>query len=268
MTTHAVTTPLTQADGALPGHAVRPRPAPGRPVRHRAPGSGGGLLVSEIFGPTFQGEGASVGQLAAFVRLGRCTLDCSWCDTAWTWDDAHFDLGGELRPMSEEQIWAAVRGIPARLLVITGGEPLIWQKRLVWLADMCRSTGRRVEIETNGTIAPRRGLIHNAVTFNVGLKLANSGVDEYRRLRPYAIRQLVTAGRAAWKFVVTGPSDLAEIAELEQVYGLAPIWVMPEGTSAAVVLARMRDLADGVLARGWNLTPRLHTLLWGDTRGR
>ncbi len=43
---------------------------------------------------------------------------------------------------------------------------------------------------------------------------------------------------------------------------------MPEGTDAATVAGRMADLADAVVARGWNLTPRLHVLLWGDERGR
>jgi len=250
------------------GIAAPAAPRAGGAAGWRAPDAAGGLLVSEIFGPTFQGEGPSAGQRAAFVRLGRCTLDCSWCDTPWTWDSKRRDLGAELRPMSEGQIWSALRPIRAGLVVITGGEPLIWQKRLVWLADMCRACGRRVEIETNGTIPPRRSLQHNAVTFNVGLKLANSGVAAHRRLRPRAIRQLAATRRAVWKFVVTGRADLEEIAGLERAYGLAPIWVMPEGASAAAVLTGMRDLADAVLARGWNLTPRLHTLLWGDARGR
>jgi hypothetical protein len=43
---------------------------------------------------------------------------------------------------------------------------------------------------------------------------------------------------------------------------------MPEGTDAATVTARMHELADPVSARGWNLTTRLHVLLWGDERGR
>src|SRR2546426_6013433 len=37
------------------------------------------LIVSEVFGPTFQGEGPSVGHRAGFVRLGRCNLTCEWC---------------------------------------------------------------------------------------------------------------------------------------------------------------------------------------------
>jgi 7-carboxy-7-deazaguanine synthase len=251
-----------------PTTAGAPAPRTSRGFHWREQGALAGMLVSEIFGPTFQGEGPSAGQQAIFVRLGLCTLDCSWCDTAWTWDRQRYDLAAELRPMTEGQVWAAVKMVSAGLVVITGGEPLIWQKRLVWLADMCRASGRRMEIETNGTIAPRPGLVQRAVTFNVGLKLANSGVAGHRRLRPNAIRQLAATKRSVWKFVATCAADLDEVADLERTYGLAPIWVMPEGTSAAAVLAGMRELADAVLARGWNLTPRLHTLLWGDTRGR
>src|SRR4029450_7825218 len=55
------------------------------------------LVVSEVFGPTFQGEGPSVGRRAGFVRLGRCNLDCSWCDTPYTWDWERHDPAVELR---------------------------------------------------------------------------------------------------------------------------------------------------------------------------
>jgi hypothetical protein len=42
---------------------------------------------------------------------------------------------------------------------------------------------------------------------------------------------------------------------------------MPEGTDAATITARMQQLVDPVVARGWNLTSRLHILIWGDRRG-
>jgi organic radical activating enzyme len=38
------------------------------------------LVVSEIFGPTVQGEGTSMGRRCGFLRLGGCNLDCAWCD--------------------------------------------------------------------------------------------------------------------------------------------------------------------------------------------
>jgi 7-cyano-7-deazaguanosine (preQ0) biosynthesis protein QueE len=224
--------------------------------------------VAEIFGPTFQGEGPSAGRLAAFVRLSRCQLSCSWCDTPYTWDQTRYDLRTESRRMTQAEAWQAVKSIEAGLVVITGGEPLLQQDRLVWLADMCRATGRWVEIETNGAVVPSRAIAAGNRRFNVSLKLANSGMPARRRLRPDAIRALASTGKAVWKFVATEPADLGEIADLQQAYGLDPVWVMPEGTTSGQVLDRLRELADPVLDRGWNLTPRLHTLLWEDTRGR
>lgn len=245
----------------------RPQLPSGAPVNDQTRRMGR-LLVAEIFGPTFQGEGSSTGQIAAFVRLSRCQFACTWCDTAYTWDRNRYDLKAESRRMSQSEVWDAVRAIPACLVVITGGEPLLQQDRLIWLADMCRSAKRRVEIETNGAVRPSHGITGAARQFNVGLKLANSGMPECRRIREEAVRAFVSSGKAVWKFVVTGPGDLAEIAYLQRRFGLDPIWVMPEGTTSEQILHRMRDLAGPVLERGWNLTPRLHTLLWGDARGR
>jgi 7-carboxy-7-deazaguanine synthase len=245
---------------------LHPDSSPGR-TASRAPADDR-LLVAEIFGPTFQGEGPSVGRLAAFVRLSRCQLACAWCDTPYTWDRTRHDLRAESRKMTQADVWHAVKAMDTRLVVITGGEPLLQQDRLVWLADMCRATGRLVEIETNGAVVPSQAIARANRRFNVSLKLANSGMPARRRLRPAAIRALAATGRSVWKFVVTGPADLEEIASLQRRYGLDPVWVMPEGTTSDQVLRRLRDLADPVLARGWNLTPRLHTLLWENARGR
>lgn len=65
---------------------------------------------------------------------------------------------------------------------------------------------------------------------------------------------------------VPGPG---EIAAITTACWLAPVWVMPEGSSSATVLARMRTLAGPVpAARGRNLTGRLHVrLLREDERG-
>ncbi|HEX8629676.1 MAG TPA: 7-carboxy-7-deazaguanine synthase QueE, partial [Catenuloplanes sp.] len=68
--------------------------------------------------------------------------------------------------------------------------------------------------------------------------------------------------------VASSVADLDEIAAVQERFGMSPVWVMPEGTASGTVVGRMRELADEVLARGWNLTTRLHVLLWEDTRGR
>jgi 7-carboxy-7-deazaguanine synthase len=226
------------------------------------------LRVVETFGPTFQGEGPSAGQRAAFIRLSGCPVRCSWCDEPQTWDWSRFDRHTESRPMTAEQAFAWASGIPAELVVITGGEPLAQQHGLIELVTALADSGRRVEIETSGTITPVPVLAASVSAFNVSPKLASSMVPFDRRIRPDALAAFSASGKAVFKFVAHGPQDLDEVAELAGQFGLAPVWIMPEGVTEERVLTGMRELADDVLRRGWNLTGRMHILLWGGARGR
>jgi organic radical activating enzyme len=145
---------------------------------------------------------------------------------------------------------------------------LLQQDRLTWLAEQCRAQGRRVEIETNGTVVPSQRLLDAAYAFNVSPKLANSQIPRARRIRPEPLAAFARSDKAAFKFVVNGVADLEEVGKLAAEFGLAPIWIMPQATTVERVLTVMQQVADDVLARGWSLTPRLHILLWGDVRGR
>lgn len=226
------------------------------------------LTVAEVFGPTLQGEGPTVGRRCAFVRLGGCNLDCSWCDTPYTWDWTRFRPADELRRVDTGAVTSAVEAMGVDMLVITGGEPLLQARALLPLLAAADERGWRVEIETNGTVAPTPELARMVAAFNVSPKLANSGVAPAERIRPAALAALRATGRAIFKFVATSPADLDEVAALAAEHRLSPVYVMPEGTTAEVVVARMRELAAPALAHGFHLTPRLHILLWGDTRGR
>lgn len=228
------------------------------------------LLVAETFGPTVQGEGPSTGQQAVFIRLLRCNLTCRTCDTPYTWDTTRFDLAAEGRPVPGADLLAWVLDQDTELVVITGGEPLLQQRQLVPLVSALAAAGRRVEIETNGTIAPLPELVEVVDQFNVSPKLARfgAGMALSRRIKPDVLRAFAAAGTAVFKFVITEPAELDEIEALTRLHGLAPVWVMPEGTDARVVTARLQALADPSLQRGYHLTTRLHLLLWGDQRGR
>jgi 7-cyano-7-deazaguanosine (preQ0) biosynthesis protein QueE len=226
-----------------------------------------GLRVAEMFGPTFQGEGPSCGQLAAFVRLAGCPLACSWCDTPYTWDRTRFDLDSQSRWMTVNDVFAGLAKLSPELVVITGGEPLLQQRQLIPLVRMLIDAGRRVEIETSGTIEPIPALARSAA-FNVSPKLGNAGMPYRRRINPAALTAFQASGTSCFKFVVRERNDLTEVDELQVRFDLTPVWIMPEGTAPAHVLATMRELADEVLARGWHLSNRLHILLWGDARGR
>jgi 7-carboxy-7-deazaguanine synthase len=226
------------------------------------------LLVNEIFGPTFQGEGPSTGQQATFVRLSHCNLTCTWCDTRYSWDWEHFDIKVESHRMSVDEVAASVLAHPVPLVVVTGGEPLIQTEPLIDLVGRLVAAGRRVEIETNGTIVPDTRLVGLVDRFNVSPKLANSGVALAKRVKPVALAAFVASGKAVFKFVLAGMRDAQHVAAMAEEFELAPIWVMPEGTTRPMILAGMRNLAEEALRRGWNLSPRLHVLLWGDQRGR
>ena len=81
------------------------------------------LVVSEVFGPTLQGEGPSLGRRAGFVRLGRCNLACAHCYiAAGSWHSAANDLTtDECLRITDEII--AVN--PAPMFILSGGEPLL-----------------------------------------------------------------------------------------------------------------------------------------------
>jgi organic radical activating enzyme len=232
------------------------------------------VMVSEVFGPTVQGEGPSLGRRCAFVRLGRCNLTCSWCDTPYTWDwkginGVQFDPRKELTEMSVDEVIDRLEPMAVDRVVVTGGEPLLQQTELVRLCEALVEGGCVVEIETNGTRAPSSELIALVERFNVSPKLANSGVAEKDRLNLEALRCFASTS-TCFKFVATDRSCLDEIGELQAVLPLesASIWVMPEGTTAATLTSRAGELTDAVIGAGWNLTTRLHVMLWGDERGR
>lgn len=219
----------------------------------------GTAILAERF-ESFQGEGPLTGQRCVFCRFSRCNLTCSWCDTKYTWDWTQY-LPTEVSsrvPVPDLVDWIAERDVD--LVVITGGEPMLQQPAMTELAASL-GTGVRVQVETNGTQIPTPTLTELVDLWVVSPKLANSGVDYSRRIVPPALAALKATGRAAFKFVVTDQSaDFDEISGLAQDFGLDPIWVMPEGDTRAKVLAGMEAIHGPAVARGWNVSTRLHTL--------
>ncbi|MEY2467637.1 MAG: 7-carboxy-7-deazaguanine synthase [Actinomycetota bacterium] len=222
------------------------------------------IVVNEIFGPTLQGEGPALGTRCGFVRLGRCNQSCSYCDTPYSWDWSRFDPARELTEMSIDDIVAKLEPMAVETIVITGGEPLLQASKLEPLVRAFRDRGWKTHVETAGTLPWDSDFVDQWV---VSPKLANSGMEEGRRLKFDVLRGFA-AKNAAFKFVVVDPSELDEVAAIVERISTTNVWIMPEGTSAETIAARTAALADAVIARGWNLTTRLHVLAWGDTRGR
>ena len=96
------------------------------------------MKVNEIF-YSLQGEGYHSGTPAVFVRFSGCNLQCPFCDT-------QHSSGTE---MTDDDIAAAVGGYPARMVVVTGGEPAL--QLTSSLVDKLHLLGKYVAVETNGT---------------------------------------------------------------------------------------------------------------------
>jgi len=102
----------------------------------------GVLPVMEHF-YTLQGEGFYQGQAAYFIRLGGCNVGCVWCDVKESWDAAAHPL------LSIDEIVLNVKQTPAKIVVITGGEPLLHD--LEELTTRLKESGFRIHIETSGS---------------------------------------------------------------------------------------------------------------------
>ncbi|MDP3949736.1 hypothetical protein [Microbacterium sp.] len=125
----------------------------------------------------------------------------------------------------------------------------------------------RIEVETNGTIAPTPALVGTVHLFVVSPKLQNSGVAEKRRIRLPVLRAFV-ALQSTLKFVVTGPEDVKEAAVVAESseFPVERVWVMPETTSATAVGALIASVAPAAIQAGFKVSSRLHVLAWGDAR--
>jgi organic radical activating enzyme len=91
---------------------------------------------------SIQGEGFHTGKAAYFLRIGGCDVGCHWCDVKESWD-------ANLHPLTEvEEIIKLIDGIKVNTVVITGGEPLMWNLNL--LCNHLRQKGLQVHLETSG----------------------------------------------------------------------------------------------------------------------
>jgi organic radical activating enzyme len=230
----------------------------------------------EIFA-SLQGEGPSLGMPVAFVRLSRCNLACTWCDTAYTWrfegdnrphrDGIAFERKANQVTLSPEETAARIATLGQKRLVITGGEPLLQAPALAEMLGHLPDIS--VEIETNGTVAPPVRLDICVDQYNVSPKLAHSGNPADLALIPERLDAWAAEPRAFLKFVVATPEDVAEVLALHRRYRFRPerVFLMAEGTDSAALRARQAWLAPLCLEHGFRMSDRLHIHLYGDTRG-
>ena len=231
----------------------------------------------EIFA-SLQGEGPSQGKPCAFVRLSRCNLACHWCDTAYTWrftgdrrphrSGEIFDRKANQVTLGEEDVARRIAALDQPRLVVTGGEPLLQAPALARMLALLPE-GVAVEVETNGTVVPPPALDAMVGQYNVSPKLTHSGNPAELALVPASLAHWAGEPRAAFKFVIAEPADVAEVLMLAERHAIPRerIWLMAEGTDSATLHRREAWLAQLCLESRLTLSKRLHIELFGDTRG-
>ena len=91
---------------------------------------------------SIQGEGFNTGKAASFLRFAGCNVGCVWCDVKDSWD------AKEHKSLSSNEIISELSEFETKNLVITGGEPMMYD--LSALSDQLRNRGFKLWLETSG----------------------------------------------------------------------------------------------------------------------
>ncbi|HIF21520.1 MAG TPA: radical SAM protein [Gemmatimonadetes bacterium] len=216
------------------------------------------LRITEIF-HSIQGESTWAGLACTFVRLTGCPLRCTWCDTEYAFH------GGS--KMTFAQILEEVRGHPAQLVEVTGGEPLAHPGAFP-LVGMLLDEGYTVLVETSGAfdvaaLDPRAHKI-------MDLKCPGSG-ETARNL--WANLDHLTE-RDEVKFVVKDRADYEWTRQTIRERGLDAR--IGDGSLRALLISPVWGELDLEALAGWILEDSLpvrfqvqvHKLIWGaDAKG-
>ncbi|GBQ63093.1 organic radical activating enzyme [Ameyamaea chiangmaiensis NBRC 103196] len=239
---------------------------------------GATLRISEIFGPTIQGEGALIGEPTVFVRTGGCDYRCTWCDTLHAVDARFRDTW---RPMTTAAIWAEVErlsgGVPLTVS-LSGGNPAI--QPFGALIALGHRHGYRFALETQGSIA--RDWFAALDTLVLSPKPPSSGMTTDWAALDACVTAAAGGPAIVLKVVVFDDADYAFARAVARRLPALPVCLQPgnptpppaEGPDPAVdlgaSLAQMRWLVGRVTDDRWfsaRVLPQLHVLLWGNLRG-
>lgn len=253
------------------------------------------IEVAEIYMAP-QGEGPNLGRLSLFVRTQRCNLHCSWCDSAYTWRSLH-PSHDEYAVWTPAQLAKAMHaahsiGLAPHAVVLTGGEPLIWQRQLHEAMLEYRSRGDMrlvppIEVETSGTIMPSVEMLL-LCQFNISHKMksaGNVGISRERLWREDVIREVIFAPGVALGNVcfkpVFHPNDYEEIevylnwlSEVGRRVGVSwerlrqRVYLMPEATDAVTLAIAQKSVITLAKNYGVRCTTRLQILAYGNERRR
>ncbi|MCB0805101.1 MAG: 7-carboxy-7-deazaguanine synthase QueE [Bacteroidales bacterium] len=188
-------------------------------------------LMEEFY--TIQGEGFHTGKPAWFTRIGGCDVGCSWCDVKESWNAATWPL------TPTDEIIKKIVDCPAGAVVVTGGEPLMYN--LAYLCSEVKKHNITTFLETSGShqltgewdwicLSPKK--------FSPPLEEIYQKADEYKVI-------IQSKGDFAW----------AE-KNIHRLRSNCRLYLQPEWSRAEAI---MEDIVDYVKANPkWNISLQSH----------
>ncbi|CEA16582.1 hypothetical protein ING2E5B_1844 [Fermentimonas caenicola] len=128
------------------------------------------LNVNEIF-YSLQGEGGRTGQASIFIRLAKCNLACSFCDT-------DFERGVK---MSLEEVLKEIEQYNCKWIIWTGGEPALQLNDKI--VAFFKERGYLQAIETNGTKRIPSGIDYITCSPKQNFEIVRELIPEVDELR-------------------------------------------------------------------------------------
>jgi len=238
------------------------------------------IPISEILGPTIQGEGHFIGQKVIFIRTAGCDYQCKWCDTKYAW--AGNDPYTEMTPKEVFQAVFNLSGLyNCSHVVITGGNPCIIGDEMEELIEYLQNQHYHVSVETQGSIWQDWLSEVNHVV--ISPKPPSSGITtNWETLE--AFRDNLYPSMYSIKVVIFDDEDYEYARQVNALFEEemnlvmylqvgTPVIVGDSSLDAmrAIVLGRLNWLVSKVVAdKDMNevrVLPQLHTLIWGNRRG-
>jgi len=244
------------------------------------------IAVAEMF-YSIQGEGATMGVPAVFLRLAGCNLMCGgygtendkalhggarWrCDTIEVWRSGNTMTVEDLVTLFKSE------GLIDRInkqkahLVITGGEPVLQGDALVMFIEelLLQCPNVYIELETNGTVI-HEDLFDRVDQINCSPKLANSGMPFEKRIVRQTLEHLNGKGlNTFFKFVVENHSDLCEVNLIVMTGLLAVnrVYLMPAADNRGRLSEIAPIVAEMCKVEGYRFSTRLQIELWNTCTG-
>ena len=229
------------------------------------------IRISEIFGPTIQGEGALIGQPTIFVRTGGCDYRCSWCDTLYAVDSEYRKTW---RPMTSQNVLDEVEKLSGgnpMMVTLSGGNPAI--QPLGELIRLGHDKGYTFALETQGSIT--QDWFTDLDVLTLSPKPPSSGMDTDWDKFDECLGAAGDKPDISMKIVVFNEIDYAYAKDASERYPNLPLYLQPgnpqtEGEADIPALqGRLEWLADKVTNDNTHahVLPQLHVMLWGNKRG-